>query len=69
MIGKTKHCLCPDCVVGPRESNSRQKMNSVEPCGFGTQHGKADRIESQASFQNSRFGRHTSTSGLPEPPR
>ena len=27
-------------------------MNSVEPCGFGNQHGRADLIVAQVSFQN-----------------
>lgn len=45
-----------------------KKMNSVEPCGHGNQHGEADLIVAQAFFQN-RSGRHTSTPGPPEPLR
>ena len=37
-------CSCPDCVGRPRGVNSLQKMNSVETCGFGNQHGRADLI-------------------------
>lgn len=67
-LGKLSTVSVPT-VVAPRGANSRQKRNSVKPCGFGNQHEKASLTVAWSSLQSSRFGRHRSLSAFPEPPQ